>query len=584
MKADLRKKLLSGWRPYFWIAAWISLLYGQTVFFGYTGFDDILLTVSRQGEIGKASNLAEAFKSDAFGGDAGAYYRPVMTISFMLDSLWGGVKPGVFHLSNLLLHICACWLLFSLLGHLGHQKTGALAGAFLFAAHPALAQAVVWIPGRNDILLAIFLLASFLGFLKYLGTGKNIFYLGHLAFLTLALFSKETAFLMPALFLVYYLLADPENRKPGRLAWLALGWGLCCLLYFFAWNFLAPAPALTGGRLFNSMPDNLTGLLSYAGKAVFPAGLSPLPVPRDINRFCGGLAAVLFGSAAFWGGVRSKKKFLFGLLWFLALITPAFLKSPSSAYFLEHRLYLPLAGLIIMLLELKVLRSDKFPRAVRIIVVLSIASFGMLAAMHAGNYKKDLKFWEYAVKASPHSAVAWCALGQIRMERGEAAAARQNLQRALELDQGYAPAHNNLGFVHLKSGRLDSAEAEFHTALRLVPDYAEARNNLGTLLVQRGKLEEAAGQFKMAIGLNPKKANYYTSLGMVLFRQNNYRQAKDNYLLALALSPRNPRLLSDVSYIYFSEGNLDSSRFYYHLAVKNGLTPDETILKKLDSP
>ncbi|MES1183471.1 MAG: hypothetical protein ABUL60_06625, partial [Myxococcales bacterium] len=88
------------------------------------------------------------------------YYRPLVTLSFVLNWLaFGGAAWG-FHLVNLVLHATAAWLATRIaLRWLGQPWLAVLVGV-LFAVHPTRSESVVWIAGRTDILMAVFGLLS----------------------------------------------------------------------------------------------------------------------------------------------------------------------------------------------------------------------------------------------------------------------------------------------------------------------------------------------------------------------------------------------------------------------------------------
>ena len=67
--------------------------------------------------------------------------------------------------------------------------------------------------------------------------------------------------------------------------------------------------------------------------------------------------------------------------------------------------------------------------------------------------------------------------------QGSIAAAR----RALELEPGYAEAHNNIAAGLASLGRWDEAIAAAREALRLRPDFPLARNNLAWAEREKGK-------------------------------------------------------------------------------------------------
>ena len=80
------------------------------------------------------------------------YYRPLVTVSFVLNwLLFGGAAWG-FHLVNLLLHASAALLATRVaLRWLGRPWLAVLVGV-LFAVHPTRSESVTWIAGRTDLL------------------------------------------------------------------------------------------------------------------------------------------------------------------------------------------------------------------------------------------------------------------------------------------------------------------------------------------------------------------------------------------------------------------------------------------------
>ena len=54
----------------------------------------------------------------------------------------------------------------------------------------------------------------------------------------------------------------------------------------------------------------------------------------------------------------------------------------------------------------------------------------------------------------------------------------RHFSRALQINPGYAEAHNNLGIALASKGDVEDAVVHFKAALRLRPDFAGARDNL----------------------------------------------------------------------------------------------------------
>jgi 4-amino-4-deoxy-L-arabinose transferase-like glycosyltransferase len=137
-------------------------------------------------------------------------------VSFMFDKLISG-NLFAYHLTNLLFHISSCILLYVFFIRLKIRSDVSFILALLFAVHPVLSQAVVWIPGRNDSMLTTFVLASLIYLINYCSTKKwhNLFF--HFLFLALAMFTKESGIILPILALGYLFLFETRTLKDNMV-------------------------------------------------------------------------------------------------------------------------------------------------------------------------------------------------------------------------------------------------------------------------------------------------------------------------------------------------------------------------------
>src|SRR5204863_12889 len=145
----------------FWplyIALAVLAVYSTALGFNFIGFDDTDILKHRYFIIGDLSKIKLAFTTDAFLGTNGSFYRPLQTVSFMLDALIGGPSPFIYHFTNLVLYIVGSLCVFWLLRTLGYQRLSSLLLALLFALHPMFVPMVAWVPTRGDLLLTIFII------------------------------------------------------------------------------------------------------------------------------------------------------------------------------------------------------------------------------------------------------------------------------------------------------------------------------------------------------------------------------------------------------------------------------------------
>jgi tetratricopeptide (TPR) repeat protein len=465
-------------------------LHARTLGFGFSYLDDDVLVLGDQAFLSQPSSLWRSFGRPYLppAGRDHAYYRPLVNASFGLDAQWGGGGPLAYRLTNLLLHALAAGLLFRLLRRLGHRPGVALFGGLLFAVHPALTEAVAWIPGRNDSLLAVFALASWLLLLRALETDGWLSRAGHLVAWLAALLAKEAAVVLPLVYLAHPLLVE---RRPWRTVvrpWLVVGWAAALGLVLIARAAVLPEGAGAAGV---SAPRILSNLALYPislGKLVLPLHLSVLATPEDSWLWPGAVGAALVFAALLVPGIR-RASVLFAAACFAILVAPGLPASGLLA--LESRLYLPALGVVLAACEIA-RAVGGWPRGAKLAVggvlvaVLAGASFS-----YGGEFRDRLTFSEAAVRGSPHSALAHRNLGVTYQLAGDPARARREYEAALGEDAAEPVVHNNLAVLYMATGQLAAAERELRQELAINPDYPQAHENLALVLRALGRAGEA---------------------------------------------------------------------------------------------
>jgi Tfp pilus assembly protein PilF len=527
------------WQAYLLIAALVVVLYGRTVDFGYIELDDSLLIVDGQAFLQDLSNIPAAFRTDVFDvrfhSSSAMYYRPVLVVTLMLDAQLGGVSPFVFHLSNILIHLLACCAIFTLLTRLGYKRDWSLLATLVFAAHPALVQAVAWIPGRNDSLLALFAVLSFLCLIRFVdalaaGAGTRTLalrYAGHLALFALALFTKETAVFF-TLVVAYYLLAIRKvSWRDRAIMALVAGWASVCIFWL-----LTRHAALADRQAevpLSSLGDNAVAnfpiFIAYIGKALLPLQLSVWHSPADTNLIYGLVPLVALGGLVIISQGALRQYVVLGTIWFAVFLVPSLVVPILTG--MEHRLYLPLVGFLVVFLETDLTRQVDLRKpanvavAAGLVALLAIASFQRSAA-----FTDKQAFWESAIRTSPSSALAHLNLGATYLDQSRLPEAEREFLRALEINPAEHMAHNNLGIVYARNGLLDAAEVQLERELELYPTYADAYLNLGTVKMRKGHEDEAVRLWERAIELNPQHLNAYASLVRYYLGRNEPERAE----------------------------------------------------------
>jgi Tfp pilus assembly protein PilF len=460
------------------IAACAIAVHARAIGFGLVGLDDRDLLVDDAAFLSRPSALWQAFGRAYLGAvDAGhAYYRPLVTASLALDARWGAAGFASYHATNVALHAAASVAVWMLLRRLYMGRVAAWISAAAFAVHPALTSAVAWIPGRNDSLLALLCVSSWLAFLA---RRRAL----HLVLFACALLTKETAIALPLVCSAHALLLEPPLA--GRLATHAAGWlGLIGAR-------LAVWPPSSG-----SMPLALDltrwaqSLLGGLGELALPLRPFAIAVAPDVP-VVPGVAALLGIAVAVFAlrGVRRRVVALGVAAFFLWLLPPVL---ATGSLVLGQRLYLPAVGAMVVLAELLRAAAPE-PQGHRLEAALGGVALVALAAVtlaFQGTFRNARSFAREAVDASPHCALAHFCLGQSLQTDGDDDRALAEYRMALTLG-AVEVVHNNVAVILMKRALWPEAASELEQEIASNPGYARAHLNLAVVLRHEGKREDA---------------------------------------------------------------------------------------------
>ncbi len=498
------KLFLDGKRPYYWLAGIIFALYFPILFFGLTKQDDEFLLANGQRLLADTQALSEVFSEDFFRNANLPYYRPVLALSFIPDAMLGA-SSFIAHFINIIIHIIAVWLLFSLFKKFNYGRQASLMAAVFFAVHPALVQAVAWIPGRNDPLMAVFIFSSLIFLINYLDRQKSKDYVWHIIFFALALFTKETALVIGPIFALFILLIKktPVWSKEARR--LLSGWFLATAA-LLGLRYLALNDMLYSASAFMGINNALT-YIQYFGKIILPFNLSVAPIINNAGLIYGTISLALIGWLIALSRQIRFNYLLFGLAWYVIFLLPAAIAhNPQMNYDvqMEFRLYLPLAGFLFMLLEVNALKRLGAKKSYYLILyVLIIALFSAAAFRYNFAYADMTAYFENAVKHSPQLAYAHRDLGAAYYFSGRLDEAEREYKKTIEINPRELFIHNNLGVLYLSKNMFQEAEDEFKLELENFPYSDRAYANLGLLYYKQAKPEEAIKAFEKQLEYNP---------------------------------------------------------------------------------
>jgi serine/threonine-protein kinase len=178
---------------------------------------------------------------------------------------------------------------------------------------------------------------------------------------------------------------------------------------------------------------------------------------------------------------------------------------------------------------------------------------------------KSIEQYLQAIEIDPNYALAYSGLADCYIAGGgrhlnlsaeEAyAKAREAAQKALELDETLAEAHNSLaGVLTSYFWYWERAEDAFIRAIELNPSYATARIWYAEHLWSLGRHDVSIQQARLALELDPLSPMISTSLGVSLYFAGEYEEARQQYLRTLAVASDFQRAIYWLGFSYISKG------------------------------
>ncbi len=518
------------------LAAAVLLVYFPVFSFGFTELDDTIFVKEFRVFNEDIHNLITAFTRGLFDAIKDPYYRPLFSDAMILNYQISGEEPGGYHVVNVMLHLISVLLFYRLGIKLGIAKGHSFLMALIFAVHPVLSQAVAWIPGRNDTMLAVFVLAFFLNMVSYTVDGKGKSFLLSGVTLLLAYFTKETAvFAAPAgfLLLVLYMGKQWNDTRLSRQYGL---WVVCFLIWFGARAMATiQSSGIATGDAVNDFIHRLPVILQYIGKVVLPFNLSVFPTQEDTVLYFGIAALVILGIVVFLSlrkdGVHDSENqggpkaiyASFGV--FILFLMPALLvPNALNQQTFEHRLYLPVIGLLLMIPQTVLFRNKLTEKQLILSVVAVCGVFAVINHNHQKSFESPRAFWTQAVETSPNSAFANMSLAA-RLDTSEFKRSEELFRKAYRINPKEKYLNFYIGELLQKKDSVAASEAYLLTEQRL-SDYIRCDFYLARVDMEKRDLAGAIQHLERFLGRDKYNAMANNNLLLIYLDAGQNEKAR----------------------------------------------------------
>jgi len=574
--------------PFFWLPVVLIIVagfstYGNSLDGAFVWDDDPL--IENNAYIKNWANISKIFTRDIFrgGGIETNYYRPLQMITYMIDySIWRLDVRG-YHLTNILLHIFVALAIYWLINILYDDRVLSLFAGLLFVVHPIHTEAVSYISGRADSLVALFMLLSFISYIKYIRSGSVYLYIFMLLSYILALLSRESGLVLPAVLILYHYVFVSEGgffgekdmiRLKGFLSILCVAI-VCIALRFTLLRFI-PVYAGSSTTLLQRLPGSFVALARYVRLLFLPFDLhmeygDRLFDPTTLSAIAGGVIAVLL----LFYAIRKRhtdRLIFFSLAFFFITLLPSSNLYPIGAYMSEHWLYVPSIGFFVIVANVlnRIYRyRDKNYRTFAIAAIIGLLVFYSYLTIRQNTYwREPIVFYERMLRYAPESFKTYNNLGKAYYYIGRRDDAIAIYEKVLELNPGYANAYNNLGVAYNNMGRRREAIGLYGKAIESKPDYAIAYTNLGNTYEGTGETEKAIDAYKRAIEINPDYAEVYNNLGNIYYNADKTGEAISLYERAIRANPDYADACYNLANAYYKVGRARESVALYMRTIK----------------
>jgi tetratricopeptide (TPR) repeat protein len=558
-----------------------ALVYAPVVGFDLTNFDDDVYVTDNPPVTAGLSLRGAGWAATTL--HAG-FWIPLTWLSLMADASLYGLRPGGFHLTNLLLHAASAVLLLLLLSRLTGRRGVGLAVAALFAVHPLHVESVAWVTERKDVLSLAMLLLSLAAWRTWLARPSAGGYLAALGLYLASLAAKPMAVAWPLLLLLldWWPLGrlgrgERLRRVAEKLPFAAVGL-LCGLVTIHAHRLRAAMAPLESLTLASRLATAVDGLGWYPRKMLWPRGLAALYQLPAGGAPAGRVAAVaLLIVAALAAGIilRRRRPWLaVGLGWYLAAILPVSgLLQAGIQSTADRFAYLPLLGLYLAIACEAA--SRRAPSALlRAAALAAVLALAVAARGQAGHWRDSESLFRRVLAISPASVVAHVNLGRALVDKGRPEEGMAHYRRALAIDPSDAEARLNLANALARAGRAAEAAAEYRVLLSHDPGHRKALFSLGVLEGASGEGDAALARFDRLVELEPSFAEAHYQRGVLLALSGRRAEAREALVMAVALAPSFAQAHYNLGVVQASLGDTEGAGESFAEARRLGLRTD----------
>ncbi len=524
----------------------------------------------------------------------GGGLRKLPMLSFAANYSLGGLDPTGYHYFNVAVHLLAgvslyglCYVTFrSSVWPLDYRSQAALVAfliSLLWVVHPLNTQAVNYVVQRIESMmgLAFFLFLWLYACSNYNSYQRAMLVLAWIVF-CLGLACKEVMVMSLPVAMLYdrAFLSTSWREALRSRGWF---WLACALPLAVAAVYIVPSvlgsdaavglslKSVTPGQYLTTQPEVILHYLRLAvvpWPQVFDYGWAPETQVSTIVITSATLLVIL--AALVWSFGRKPQFAFWGLAAALVLFpTSSFI--PLQDLAVEHRMYVPLAFLMVLVVLGVFFVGPKLfgdhPTLISSLVCLGLSGImGMLTLSRNQDYESEIGMWEDVVEKTTSAGSKNMLAGRAYSNLGNAYADQQQwdksiecLERALDFQQFESRVHGNLTRAYVATGKSDLAKKHCLKALELEPQSARIRQQAGLIEVMDGNFEAAERHFRLAHALDPTDTVILVNLAQCNQQLGNSSEAETLFRKAISIDGKSAEPRQRLVDLLMRESKLDAA-------------------------
>lgn len=567
------------------------------------------------------------------------FYRPIITISYIIDYAIWKLNPTGYHITNIIFHTLCSLSVFGLAFLLYGNKKIAFLSSVVFAIHPIHTESVTWVSGRTDVISLFLYIMALIYYIKsVLSEGRKtgiVNYVFSVLFLVIALLSKEIAVTFIGIVIIYELCFGKlfkTEKIVKHIIYLGLTAGFIIVRSKIV-GILTLNVKTREESLYLAILTSFKIFCKYLWTMLFPYNLSfyfsyPLAISLFEPEVFFSVIVCFIYIVILYKVYKKKRVYAFPLLWILITFAPVSNVIPINQVYAERFSYFISVGfsMIFAIVSISVLntldnRTEHRQLLKTVFFIFNgflLVFYGFRTVARNVDWSDGITFWAKLINQHPYCSEAHNNLANhLLQDKKDYRNAITEYKKALVCDPKNYKVYYNLGNAYLLTGDYESAIKEYKRSLTVYKNVSVIYRNLarayarlgrmkealeanmqaelldicntetfinkGNRYAMRGEYDLALKEYRKALSQNPKNIKIYINSANVYKRKGLLDLALKNYLIALDIDPYNPFVLYNLALFYSQHGNKNIAMEYLDKALKiaPNLVPAKNLFEKL---